>query len=323
MLFVICVTIAVVVIVYGLLLLHAHWKSNPDNIKKYKTTNPFITSATLIAAHRIGGGDAPEESILALNKCLEGDNLPDILEMDLHITKDGHLVLLHDDTLDRTTDSQYVFGKSGLRPEDMTLKELKTLNIGACFMDEEGNMPYKDLHGEDVPDYLRIVTVEEFLSITEEKENLKYIIEIKNKGYDGKKALDILYSLLEERNLLDRVIFGTFNKEITEYASSKYPKLVRSASVKEVLEFYISALLNGKDYTPPFSVLQVFYGKQYFKYGINLATSRVINYAHSHNMAIQYWTVNDKRDIEYLMSVGADAVMTDYVERAFEVRNNL
>ena len=51
-----------------------------------------------------------------------------------------------------------------------------------------------------------------------------------------------------------------------------------------------------------------------------MATSRVINYAHSHNMAIQYWTINDEDEIRYLLSIGADGIMTDYVEKAFEIK---
>lgn len=315
--------LAVIAVIYALLIIHARWRSNPSRIKTYDTDNPFIVSNSLIVGHRMGGGDAPEESLMALEMCLDGDNVPDILEMDLHITKDNRLVLLHDDTLDRTTDSLYVFGKEGLRPEELTLEELKKLNIGVSFVDKDGNTPYRDLHGDDVPDSIRILTLEEFLDYSKARGNFSYIIEIKNGGDDGKRALDILYSTLKERNLLERVIFGTFKNEITEYASSSYPDLIRSASIKEVVEFYIAALLGKKNYEPPVKVLQVFYGEKYFKFGINLATARVINYAHSHNMAIQYWTVNEERDMEYLFSVGADGVMTDYVEKAFEVRGRV
>ena len=85
-----------------------------------------------------------------------------------------------------------------------------------------------------------------------------------------------------------------------------------------MLSFSIAALLGLKDYEPPCTVLQVFYGKPYVRYGVNLATARVINYAHEHGMAIQYWTVNDEEDIRYLKSVGADAIITDYVKLASE-----
>ena len=313
----------VIAVIYTLLLIHARWRSNPNKIKTYDTDNPFIVNDSLIVGHRMGGGDAPEESLMALEMCLSGNEVPDVLEMDLHITKDDRLVLLHDDTLDRTTDSLFVFGKKDLRPENLTLDELKKLNIGVSFQNKDGSYPYKDFHGESVPDTLRILTLEEFLDYSLSRGDFRYIIEIKNGEDEGKRALDILYSTLKERNLLDRVIFGTFKNEITEYASSTYPDLIRSASVKEALNFYIAALCGKKNYEPPVSVLQVFYGKKYFKFGVNLATSKVINYAHSHNMAIQYWTVNEEADIEYLLSVGADGIMTDYVENAMEIKGRM
>ncbi|MGN0906944.1 MAG: glycerophosphodiester phosphodiesterase family protein [Bullifex sp.] len=311
--------ILILLFLYGLMYFHASWRSDPKNIKQFECTNPFITGSSLIAAHRMGGGDAPEETMMALHSCIESDNPPDILELDLHITKDGELILLHDDTLDRMTDSQYVFGREGVRPEELTLSELKMLNAGAGFQDINGNRPYEHLHGDEVPDELRLLTLEEVLDISGEKGNFLYIIEIKNDGALGKTALDKLHAQLQARSLIDRTVFGTFNGDITEYCRETYPDIITSAGIKDALVFYVSALLELKDYEPPCSVLQVFYGKPYFRFGVNLATARVINYAHEHDMAIQYWTVNDEEDIRYLKSVGADAIMTDYVSLAASI----
>ena len=314
----ILILLLVTAVLYGALYFHARWKSSPAAVRTYESDNPFITGDTLIAAHRMGGGEAPEETMMALMSCIESPTPPDILELDLHISKDGQLILLHDDTLDRMTDSRYVFGREGVRPEELTLSELKSLNAGAGFTDAEGNMPYADLHGDEVPDNLRLLTLSEVLDIAESEGDFRYIIEIKNDGALGKKALDILYAELRERNLIGRTVFGTFNGDITEYCRKTYPDIITSAGIKDALTFYISALLGLKDYEPPCTVIQVFYGKPYFRYGVNLATARVINYAHEHGMAIQYWTVNDEEDIRYLKSVGADAIITDYVKLASE-----
>ena len=173
-----------------------------------------------------------------------------------------------------------------------------------------------------MPDDLRVMLLDEVFDLTESKD-IRFIIEIKSKKEEGKIALDILYQKLKERNLLDRVIFGTFDKELTKYCSATYPDINRSASIKEAIEFYFAALFNIKNYQKPCSVLQVFYGKEYYKYGINLATAKVINYAHSQDMAIQYWTVNEDDEIEYLIKAGADAVITDNVKRAVEIKSNL
>lgn len=287
-----------IILIYSLLLFHAHYRSPKEEFINYDTNNPFITNKTLIAAHRLGLRDDSEESMIAIESSLLAG--ADILELDIHLTKDKSLILLHDKTFDRTTDN-----KDSLCPEDLYLEQIKSFNIISSSAES-----------------LKVLTLDEVFDYCENKD-VKYIIEIKSKGEEGKEALDILYKKLVERNLLDRVIFGTFDNEVTEYCTKSYPDIIRSASIKEALEFYIAALINKKDYEPPCSVLQIFYGKPYYKFGVNLATSRVINYAHKHNMAIQYWTVNEDDEINYLLDSKADCIITDNVKRATELRDKL
>lgn len=292
-------------------------RSDPGSTKHYDTDNPFISEVTQISAHRNGGGIAPEESLMALSRCAEASEFSvDVFEFDLHITADDQLVLLHDDTLDRTSDSVKVFGEKNVRPENKTLAELKQLNMGVKFIDSEGNMPYADL--KSVPDELRIVSLPEALDYLSGIDDFSYIIEVKNGGELGMHAVDILYNELASRDLLNRAVFGTFSDEVAAYAGRTYPDLARGASPAEVVKFYLAAIFNKKDYRPSCSVLQLPFSEDILKLGINLGTSTVINYAHSHNLALQYWTVNDPADMEYLVSVGADCIMTDYPNLLYE-----
>ena len=52
---------------------------------------------------------------------------------------------------------------------------------------------------------------------------------------------------------------------------------------------------------------------------MNLGTSRLVNYAHKHNIAVQYWTINDSAEMAYLQSIGADAIMTDVPDQGAKV----
>ena len=113
--------------------------------------------------------------------------------------------------------------------------------------------------------------------------------------------------------------FGTFHEEISAYVDEAYPDLRRSASIKEVLRFWLAALTNSKSYEPPCSVLQIPFCEPYLNYGVNLGTATVINYAHAHDMAVQYWTINDPQDMAYLLSMGADCIMTDYPDVLYRV----
>lgn len=319
-----CIVLAIILALVIGEVVSLNWHSNPDNIITYESSNRYInTSGTpYVSAHRSGGGIEPEESMLAFQNCIENPDFNvDVFEFDLHITKDDVLVLLHDDTLERTTDCESVLGDAEARPENYTYDELRQLNIGAKFENQNGEMPYAGITGDKLSDDLKIVRVEDILDYLMSNGNFDYIIEIKNGGDLGKKGVDILYPILEEKNLLDKVIFGTFKEEVSFYVDDNYPLLKRSATIKEVLSFYKAALLNDKDFEAKYIALQIPYNMPWRIAG-NLATARVINYAHEHDLAVQYWTINNEKQLAYLSSVGADCIMSDYPDRLFNILHN-
>ncbi len=313
---ILAVFVAVIIVVGGGLLYLYNIVSDPSEIVKYETDNPAITGEVMVSAHRSGGGIAPEQTMMAFKNCVESDTFnTDIFEFDLHITKDNVLVLLHDDTLDRTSDSVEVFGEEEVRPENKTYEELRQLNMGAKFEDENGNTPYASLKGADVPDELKIVRLEEVLDYLMSKGDYDYIIEIKNGEELGKKASDALYKVMKEKDLFDDVIFGSFNEEISLYMDENYPEIKRSSTIKEVLEFYIKALIGKDELDVPYVALQI----PYKLYCVNLGTADVINYAHKNNLAVQYWTINDEEEIKYLASLGADCIISDYPDKVYDL----
>ena len=89
-----------------------------------------------------------------------------------------------------------------------------------------------------------------------------------------------------------------------------YTSTHRSASPEEVVQFYFAALTGKKDFTCSYDVLQLPFGDAIESYGLNLGTTTIINFAHAHDLAMQYWTVNDEANLAYLASVGADALIT-------------
>ena len=299
-----------------------HHRSNPKNLKQYDTDNPFVTGETAISAHRSGAGEYPEETLAAFHGCVENPDVQvDYFEFDLHMTADDVLVLSHDSTLDRVSDAVTVFGAENVLVRDKTLAELKELNMAAQFVNDAGETPYADLHGDAVPDELRILSLGEVLDYLTSAGDYRYIIEIKDGGETGLAAADQLYATLNERALLDHVIVGSFRDEVADYITENYPDMHRSASPAEVVRFYISALTGKRNFTCSYDVLQLPFGDAESSFGINLGTTTVINFAHAHNLAIQYWTVNAEEDMTYLSSVGADALITDYPDRVAKILN--
>lgn len=310
--------ILLVAIVVGLIVPAIAYAKN-DPVKTFEgLTNKYInyTDRIYISAHRAGGDLAPEETMMAFEKCMEG-GIVDVVEFDLHITKDDQLVLMHDSTVNRTSNATEVFGNEEVYVIDKTLEELKTLNFGAKFEDLEGNKPYAELTGDSIPENIKIVTLDEILTyLTGRKSDLQYIIEIKNDGEPGKKAMDILASKMDSFGIIDQTIVGTFNKDITEYIDEEYPEITRSASIMEVVDFYFSYLFGVKSkrtFEYKFDVLQIPVGTFIYDFG----ASSFINYAHERNIAVQYWTINDPDEALRLKENGADCVMTDDPETIY------
>lgn len=272
-------------------------------------------SQIMLSAHRAGGELAPEETMMAFELCMDAEDYRvDIVEFDLHLTADEKLVLLHDDTADRTSNSAEVFGKD-VKVREKTLAELKELNFGENFV-IDGKYPYRGLRGGDIPDNVRILSLEELLGyLTAKRAELNYIIEIKDGGKDGERALDILYETLERYGITEQTIIGTFQNNVTKYIDKNYPDITRSASIMEVLEFYYSFLYGvKKDFD--FEVLQIPVGLNGF---FELSTAAFIDYAHACNIAVQYWTINDEETVRLLTENGADAIMTDNPEIAYPI----
>ena len=281
------------------------------------TGNPYIVNDTMISAHRAGRKLAPENTLAAFSKCfalMEGQGYTiDTLEFDLQMTKDGELVLLHDDTLDRTSNCRDLagWGKKS-KVKDHTLAELKTLEMwhdydGIDFLESEA----------------RICTLQEvfdYVIDTKGYTDMTYIIEIKDSGKLGEQAMDKLYDIMVQYGVVNQVIVGTFNDNVTKYIDKEYTDrgVIRSASIAEVLKFYFSFCfkLDLSKQDLGYRVLQI-PSKQYVLF--DLGKKSIIDYAHHYGIATQFWTINDEKEIKRLMQNGADMIMSDYPDRVNKV----
>ena len=310
----VCVICALVLLVFEL------YRETTEPVAIYPSESSILIGdgKTLVSAHRSGAGIFPENTLMAFQGCMESEDFAtDIYEFDLHITKDGVLILSHDSSLDRMTNAEEVFGYSGVRIADLTYEEIRTLNFGEGFRAPDGTYPYAGLHGEFIPENLRALSLENALDYLESNGSFGYIIEIKNSGDNGKKATDELYRILHERNMLGKVVVGTFHAEITQYMDDTYPDMQRSASAFEAVFFFLRATFNipAKEDTFKFKAMQV----PSMAVVLNLASTRVINYAHENNIAMQYWTINDPYECARIARNGGDAIMSDYPDMAYEV----
>lgn len=150
----------------------------------------------IVAGHRGMKAFFPENTLLSFQKAL--DQKVDMLEIDLNLTKDKQVVVIHDNTLDRTTDG------AGL-VHDYTLKEIKSLDAGKWFAEEFAG--------------LKIPTLREFCDLIAPYKELLLNVEIKEKTHE---TVDLAMRILQERALMEKCVFTCFDAEIISYMHDRY-----------------------------------------------------------------------------------------------------
>jgi glycerophosphoryl diester phosphodiesterase len=244
----------------------------------------------MVIAHQGGDGIFPGDTMYAYEKAVELG--ADVLEMDAHITKDGEIVLMHDEKVDRTTDG------SGLI-EDLTLAELKQLDAAYQWSNDGGKtFPFRG-RGIQVP------TLRELF---EKFPDMRYVIEIKL----TKNPIDMpLCNLIREKNMQEKVVIASFHDEAMAMFRTICPEVATSASRGEVTKFVIlgKVFLSGW-VSPNYQALQVPWEKSESK-GIQVMTARFIRESHAKNLHVEPWTVDDPELMKQYIQWGVDGIMTD------------
>lgn len=241
-------------------------------------------------AHQGGRGLWPENTLYAFEKA---ESLgADVLEMDLRVTADGEIVVMHDPTVDRTTDG------SG-RVDELTLAELRELDAGYRFDDGSGAFPFRG-RGLAVP------TLE---NVLERFDRSRLIVEMKDFTPD---AAARLCRILEVHDATNRVLVASFGHDPMRAFREACPRVATSATLREGLLLYqLHRLHLARLYRSPAVALQI---PESFR-GRRVVDRPLLELADAYNVKIQVWTVNDEADMKRLLSLGVHAIMTDYPDR--------
>ena len=255
----------------------------------------LLSPRPLIMAHRGASGIAPENTIIAFRKALEAGS--DVLELDVHATKDGEIVVIHDETVDRTTD-----GTGAVK--DFTLEELKRLDAGYRFTPDEGKTyPYR---GQGI-------TIPTLKEVFAEFPDARINIEIKQPEPPIESSL---LALIDEMGMRDKVLVASFHDEVMQRFRKLADDIATSAAEGELREFMVYLTLKAVPfYTPKADAFQVpeYYGERH------VVTKDFIEAAHSKNVKVHVWTVNEEGDMRRLLELGVDGIITDYPDRLVEV----
>ena len=258
--------------------------SNPAPEHPYYTTDSDLP---LVIAHQGGDGIWPGNTLFAFQNA--ADLGADVLEMDLHITSDGVLVLMHDETVDRTTD-----GTGEI--EAMTLDELKQLDAGYDWTPDEGaSFPFRG-QGITVP------TLEEVFTAFPE---YRMTIEIKKTNTSMAKPF---CEAIRANNMEDKILVASFHDERLKEFRAECPEVATSSAKNETTVFVLltKAFLGGF-YSPKFYSLQV----PEESGGITVMTESFVRAAHARNLAVEPWTINDEETMRKFIDWGVDGIITD------------
>lgn len=255
--------------------------------------NPFIRSnrqTPLVIAH--GGAKKlwPENTLLAFQSATELG--VDGLEIDIRMTKDQVLVAHHNAMIDKTSDGQ------GLISE-LSYKELQAFNFGYWFQGQNRTYPYRKEH-------IPLPKVKELLTEFQDK---ILILELKDKGSWGMRAAEKLSELLKLHLPNSHMVVASFRNEVMKhFARITAGKVLTSAPKKEAAEF-VTASKSGLSsvHHPPDKLLHL---PAEYK-GLPLATEEIIRDAHTQNIAVHYWTINKAEQMQQMISLGADGIVTD------------
>jgi len=289
--------------------------------------NPWLTQHRILnLAHGGGLHEAPQGTLYAYKTAL--DRGANALEIDVHITRDGHVVAIHDSTVDRTTDGSGCVATK-------TLAELKALDAAHTFVPGRGPVggleptqyPLRGVAtgavaapaGFSASDFT-IATLEE---IFQAQPDALMVIELKPtevyQDHDCPGELAALppaerpdlstevARLIDAYGMTDKVMVASFIDETLHHFMDLAPGVATSFPMGESVALYL-AHVGGQPFPNPrgHEAIQV-----PRSYGDIEITEELVGWSRDNGVAVHFWTINDPAEMELLLGWGADGLITD------------
>jgi glycerophosphoryl diester phosphodiesterase len=258
--------------------------------------HPFLQTLrpTLHIAHRGGAALAPENTVEAFRLALDRYHT-DMIETDVHMTADGVLVLMHDATIDRTTEGTGVVA-------DFTIDRLESLDAGYRFRSLTGEFTFR---GRDV----RIPRLETVLQLFP---TTRFNIEIKD---DRPGVEDAFAQIIRNAGAIDRVCVGSEDDEVSRRLLGALPEACHFYP-RHAAAIFIAALRRGEPCeNDPYEVLDIplWFGET------RLVDASLLAGALERNRWVNVWTVDERSEMEKLVADRVGGIMTDRPDRLRDV----
>ncbi len=245
----------------------------------------FAGAPPRLFGHRGAAGVAPENTLPSFRRAL--DDGVDVLELDVHATRDGEVVVLHDPTLERTTD-----GAGSVA--ELTFAELARLDAGHRFSPDGGEtFPFRG-HGIRVP---------RLAELLRQLPEVPLNIEIKSEG-----AAIIAAVVAMVRAAPVRIVLAAEHDSIMQAIRAAAPDLPTSCATGEVATF-IGALQTGETPRLPDGAVALQIPPTFGD--VTLVDVASVSAAHALGAEVHVWTINDPAEARRLLALGCDGIMTD------------
>jgi glycerophosphoryl diester phosphodiesterase len=250
----------------------------------------------LTFAHRGGAGLWPENTLEAFRGAIELGCTH--IETDVRMTRDGEIVVFHDEALERTTNG------TG-RVSAHTLAQLRRLDAGYRFSPDRVSFPRRG-QGLVIPTLAEVVAL---------SERVRFNVEIKERGpFDLPRAL---FRFIESRALADRFVIAAERHELMRaFRRLCQGRIATSASRRECLQFWFASRLRLTGFLRlPYQALQipVTAGK------LTVVTPGLLDAAHREGLAVHVWTIDERAEMLRLLDLGVDGLMSDHPDRLRKV----
>ncbi|MDQ6614581.1 MAG: glycerophosphodiester phosphodiesterase [Actinomycetota bacterium] len=263
--------------------------------------NPWLERRVLNYAHQGGAREAPSSTLLALRQAVAAG--ADALELDVHATADRQLVVCHDATVDRTTDGSGAIAT-------MTLAELEELDNAYWWVPGEVVAP-----GRPEADYLyrgraalepslRVATLRDVLA---QFGGVFLNLDIKQTAPHVEPYETLMADLLREFGRREDVIVASFSEAATAAFSAAAPEIHTSYGTATTAMFWQAVQTGVTPASTPHVALQVPTTFQ----GVTVVDERFVAAAHGIGVAVHVWTIDEPEEMEQLVDLGVDGIMTD------------
>jgi len=263
-------------------------------------SSPWLDRRVIAFAHQGGSFEGPSSTLAAIGRAI--DNGATAIELDVHATKDRHIVVSHDETVDRTTNHHGEIAH-------LTLAELSEMDNAHWWIAGEdvspGRPEHEYLHRARAPrdrDYA-VATLEE---VVRRFPGVLLNMDIKRTAPEVEPYEELLADELRRLERTDSVIVASFNDAAIQSFRELAPDVATSAATGETAAFFFSL---GEDHVvvPPVCAFQVpaTFGD------ITVVDERFVEAAHAAEVAVHVWTINDRDEMSRLIDLGVDGIVSD------------